>query len=95
MASKPCFRWLFSARFWPVFEERKEVLGKFGAPAKGHPAWNPHPIQGWTPNFIPKVTEDGMAMNLADEIMLVDPVEAMKTSTQLARRSTRLYSNLL
>jgi len=68
-----------------IKQERKEVLGKFGAPASGHPAWNPHPIQGWTPNFIPKVTEDGMAMKLADEILLVDPQEAMKTSMDLAK----------
>lgn len=66
-------------------QERKTVLGKFGAPAKGHPAWTPHPIQGWTPNFIPKITEDGMDMNLADEVILVDGNTAMKTSTDLAR----------
>jgi len=68
-----------------IKQERKEVLGKFGAPAKGHPAWSAHPIQGWTPNFIPKVTEDGINMNLADEILLVDPQDAMKTAMDLAR----------
>jgi cysteine synthase A len=26
-----------------------------GSPAAGHPAWNPHPIQGWSPDFIPKL----------------------------------------
>lgn len=50
-----------------VKQERKEVLGKFGAPAKGHPSWTPHPIQGWTPNFIPKITEDGINLGLADD----------------------------
>merc|ERR1719181_1492035 len=68
-----------------VKQERKEVLGKFGAPAKGHPAWTPHPIQGWTPNFIPKITEDGLDMKLEDEIILVDGNQAMKTATDLAR----------
>ena len=29
-----------------------------GSPAAGHPAWKPHPIQGWTPDFIPKLTGD-------------------------------------
>merc|ERR1719262_1420388 len=57
-------------------QERKEVLGKFGAPASGHPAWTPHPIQGWTPNFIPKVTEDGLNLQLQDEIILVDGKDA-------------------
>src|SRR5471030_1488483 len=26
-----------------------------GSPAEGHPAWKPHPVQGWTPDFIPKL----------------------------------------
>lgn len=69
-----------------IKQERKTVLGKFGAPAKGHPAWTPHPIQGWTPNFIPKITEDGLDLNLADEILLVDGAEAIKTSIDLARK---------
>jgi len=67
-------------------QERKEVLGKFGAPAVGHPAWTPHPIQGWTPNFIPKVTEDGLNLKLEDEIVLVDGKDAMKTAIELAQR---------
>merc|ERR1712176_448965 len=66
-------------------QERKEVLGKFGAPAKGHPAWTPHPIQGWTPNFIPKITEDGLDLKLKDEIILVDGKDAMDTAMKLAR----------
>merc|ERR1712066_1052085 len=65
--------------------ERKTVLGQFGAPAKAHPAWTPHPIQGWTPNFIPKVTEDGLNLKLEDEIILVDGKDAMDTSMKLAR----------
>jgi len=67
-------------------QERKEVLGKFGAPAAGHPAWTPHPIQGWTPNFIPKVTEDGLNLKLEDEIILVDGKEAMNTAMELAQK---------
>jgi cysteine synthase A len=68
-----------------VKQERKEVLGKFGAPAKGHPSWTAHPIQGWTPNFIPKVAEDGLNMNLHDEVILQDGKEAMATAVNLAR----------
>merc|ERR1712050_189985 len=66
-------------------QERKTVLGKFGAPAKAHPSWTPHPIQGWTPNFIPKVAEDGLNLKLEDEIILVDGKDAMETSIKLAR----------
>jgi cysteine synthase len=28
-----------------------------GAPAASHPAWESHPIQGWTPDFIPAVLQ--------------------------------------
>merc|ERR1712083_624449 len=66
-------------------QERKEVLGMYGAPASGHPAWTAHPIQGWTPNFIPKITEDGLDLKLADEIILTDGQVAMDTAQQLAR----------
>jgi len=66
-------------------QPRKEVLGVYGAPASGHPSWTPHPIQGWTPNFIPKVCEDGLNLKLADEILLVDPKVAMETSLALAK----------
>jgi len=66
-------------------QERKEVMGVFGAPAKGHPAWTPHPIQGWTPNFIPKIVEDGQGKNLADEVVLVSGAEAIEAALLLAR----------
>merc|ERR1719148_336604 len=66
-------------------QERKEVLGHFGAPAKGHPAWTPHPIQGWTPNFIPKITEDALNLKLHDELHLTDGKAAIDTAIALAR----------
>lgn len=66
-------------------QERKEVLGKFGAPAAAHPARKAHPIQGWTPNFIPKVCEEGLSTSLQDEVILVDGKDAMETALKLAR----------
>jgi len=62
-------------------QERKEN----GAPASGHPAWKPHPIQGWTPNFIPKVCQEGLDKKLHDEIILVEGKDAMETSLKLAK----------
>merc|ERR1712038_2124648 len=66
--------------------ERTEVLGVYGAPAKGHPAWTPPPIQGWTPNFIPKITEDGLNLKLHDELILTDSKQAIDTAIALARQ---------
>jgi len=68
-----------------VPQPRKEVLGVYGAPASGHPSWTAHPIQGWTPNFIPKVCEEGLNMKLHDEIILVDGQVAMDTALALAK----------
>lgn len=68
-----------------VEQERKEVMGQFGAPAKAHPNWKPHPIQGWAPNFIPLNLEQGLLKHLHDEVVLVDGKESMKTASDLAR----------
>ncbi len=33
-----------------------------GNPADSHPSFRPHLMQGWTPDFIPKLTEDAVAL---------------------------------
>eukprot|EP00405_Crypthecodinium_cohnii_P014639 CAMPEP_0206452366 /NCGR_PEP_ID=MMETSP0324_2-20121206/19904_1 /ASSEMBLY_ACC=CAM_ASM_000836 /TAXON_ID=2866 /ORGANISM="Crypthecodinium cohnii, Strain Seligo" /LENGTH=363 /DNA_ID=CAMNT_0053922445 /DNA_START=121 /DNA_END=1212 /DNA_ORIENTATION=+ len=67
-----------------VEQERKEVMGKFGAPKGAHSAWKPHPIQGWTPNFIPYVAEDGLKKKLQDEVVLVNGPDSIQTAQDLA-----------
>ncbi len=44
--------------------------------------WAPHKIQGWTPDFIPKV----LNKNVFDEIVLVTDDEARDTSLELAQK---------
>lgn len=44
--------------------------------------WQPHKIQGWTPDFVPAV----LNRKVADEIVLVDDVLARDTSRQLAQQ---------
>ena len=56
-------------------------------PASGsHPAWKPHPMQGWSPDFIPKITADARAAHLIDEILTIPGADAMKMSQQLAQK---------
>merc|ERR1719281_1334488 len=58
-----------------------------GAPAGPHPAWKgPHPIQGWTPMFIPKIVDEGLDMNLADKVELISGPDAMSTAMDLAQK---------
>ena len=57
-----------------------------GTPASRHPAWKPHPIQGWSPDFIPKLAGDAVEMKLVDRVVTVANAEAMKWSRELAQK---------
>ena len=57
-----------------------------GSGAASHPAWKPHPLQGWSPDFIPKLTADAMATNRVSEVLRIANAEAMRCSRELARR---------
>ena len=57
-----------------------------GAPAVSHPAFEPHPIQGWTPDFIPDVLQEAIDGSLYDELMPVAGAEAVKWARGLAQR---------
>jgi cysteine synthase A len=57
-----------------------------GSPSKRHPAWKPHPIQGWSPDFIPKLTGDAMATGRVSRVVTVPGPEAMSWSKQLAQK---------
>ncbi len=55
-----------------------------GTPADSHPLFRPHLMQGWSPDFIPKLTEDAVADETIDEILPVSGAEAMRLSRALA-----------
>ncbi|MBX2859129.1 MAG: pyridoxal-phosphate dependent enzyme [Cellvibrionaceae bacterium] len=57
-----------------------------GSPAASHPAFKPHAMQGWTPDFIPKLVEDVMLANNIDQNIPVSNAEAMSCSQQLAQQ---------
>ena len=57
-----------------------------GAPASSHPAWESHPIQGWTPDFIPAVLQEAIDRRFYDEIVPVDGPEGMFWTRQLAQK---------
>src|SRR6202165_5027091 len=54
--------------------------------AARHPAWKPHPIQGWSPDFIPKLTGDALEMKLVDRVITIPGPQAMQSSRQLAQK---------
>jgi cysteine synthase A len=55
-----------------------------GSAAAGHPAWKPHPMQGWTPDFIGKLTNDAVDAHLIDQVLAITGPEAIKLSQELA-----------
>ena len=57
-----------------------------GSAASGHPAFKPHPMQGWTPDFIPKLTEDAVDMGVIDRILAISNADAMRHSKNLAQK---------
>ena len=57
-----------------------------GTPAKGNAAWKPHPMQGWSPDFIPKLTGDALDMKVIHKVLTVAGPEAMKCSKDLAQK---------
>lgn len=56
-----------------------------GSPAKPHEAFSPHPLQGWTPNFISKLTEDAVNGKYIDELITVEGPESIECAQRLAR----------
>jgi len=57
-----------------------------GSPAAAHPAFKPHPMQGWTPDFIPKLTEDAIDTNTVTKIIPIANAEALRYSRELAQK---------
>jgi cysteine synthase len=55
-----------------------------GTPAAPHPTFKPHPMQGWTPDFIPKLTDDAVAMKVIDRILPISGPDAIRCSKDLA-----------
>jgi len=56
-----------------------------GSPAASHPSFRPHLMQGWSPDFIPKLTEDAVALDLIDRVLPVNGSQALQLSRDLAR----------
>jgi cysteine synthase A len=57
-----------------------------GTPASGHTAWKPHPMQGWSPDFIPKLTGDAVDMKVIHKIIRIPGPDALKCSRDLAQK---------
>jgi cysteine synthase A len=57
-----------------------------GSPAAGHSAFEPHPIQGWTPDFIPLVLQEAIDEGYYDALIPVAGADGIAWSRKLAQR---------
>jgi cysteine synthase len=65
---------------------RSQERAPDGAPAASHPAFEPHPIQGWTPDFIPHVLQEAIDQRFYDEVMPIAGAEGVKWAKALAQK---------
>jgi len=68
---------LLSSGITQNFDER-------GMPTRAHTRFRPHPIQGWSPDFIPQIVGKAMADGLVDEIVPVSGDSALAAARRLA-----------
>ena len=64
----------------------KQPRNDDGSPAQSHPHFRPHLMQGWSPDFISRLTETAVDEGLVDEIVPVAGDESMHLTKELARQ---------
>ena len=57
-----------------------------GSPAAAHPAFKPHPMQGWAPDFIPKLLGDAVDSGVIHKILRIAGPDALRYSRDLAQK---------
>ena len=57
-----------------------------GSPAAPHPAFKPHPMQGWAPDFIPKLLGDAVEAGGLRKLLRIKNADALKCSKDLAQQ---------
>ncbi|MFT5392521.1 MAG: cysteine synthase A [Gammaproteobacteria bacterium] len=65
--------------------EHAQVRNAANEPTESHPAFEPHLIQGWTPDFIPWVLQEAVDNSLVDEVLPVAGPEGVEWAQKLAR----------
>ncbi len=60
--------------------------GEDHSPAESHPAFEPHPIQGWTPDFIPYVLQESIDKHLYDDLIPVAGPDGIAWAKKLAQQ---------
>lgn len=57
-----------------------------GSAAVAHPSWKPHPMQGWSPDFIAKLAGDAVDMKVISQVLRISNADALTCSKELAKK---------
>lgn len=69
-----------------VGKGHKQERHSNGSPSTSHPDFEPHPIQGWTPDFIPLVLQEAIDNNYFDQLIPVAGADGIAWSKKLAEK---------
>jgi len=64
-------------------EQERNEDGSASAP---HPSWKPHPMQGWSPDFVAKLAGDAISSKAISQILRITNADAMRCSKELAKK---------
>ena len=65
-----------------IEQERNQPMAR----RRGTPEWKPHPMQGWSPDFIAKLTGDAVSSNAISQVLPITNADAMRCSKELAKK---------
>jgi cysteine synthase A len=57
-----------------------------GSPSESHPNFRPHLVQGWSPDFIPKLIEEALAAGMVDQLVPISGEKALQYTRELAQK---------
>ena len=69
-----------------VGKGRKQERDQNGSPSASHPDFEPHPIQGWTPDFIPLVLQEAIDKRYFDQLIPVKGSDGIAWAKKLAEK---------
>ena len=65
-----------------------------GSAKSGHPSWKPHPMQGWSPDFIAKLTGDAVASKAVSQVLTIPERRRFALQQGLGKEGRHLRRHL-
>ncbi|NRB39936.1 MAG: cysteine synthase A [Pseudomonadales bacterium] len=69
-----------------LLSEIKQQMDEDGRPTASHSKFRPHLMQGWTPDFISKLTADSIDNHCVHQVLAIDGKKALQLSKDLAQK---------